>query len=73
MPLSRSSANGCCVRGTTRCDLDKVGQAFFRDGPFTDIAGVPDGAFGDFVKIGVPFTIIVMAAALVLAPWLLPL
>lgn len=28
--------------------------------------------FGDFVKIGVPFTTIVMVAALVLVPWLLP-
>ncbi|KAA2214667.1 SLC13 family permease [Teichococcus oryzae] len=29
--------------------------------------------FGDFVRIGVPFTLLVMAVTLVLVPWLLPL
>ena len=29
--------------------------------------------FGDFVRIGVPFTIIVLLITLLLVPWLLPL
>jgi di/tricarboxylate transporter len=29
--------------------------------------------FGDFVKVGVPFTIIVMIVSVLLVPWLLPL
>jgi hypothetical protein len=29
----------------SRCDLDKVGQAFFRHGLLTDVAGEQDGAF----------------------------
>ena len=29
--------------------------------------------FGDFVKVGVPFTILVMIVSVVLVPWLLPL
>jgi di/tricarboxylate transporter len=39
----------------------------------TLVVGPGNYGFGDFVKIGVPFTLIVMAAALVLVPWLLPL
>jgi di/tricarboxylate transporter len=39
----------------------------------TLVVGPGNYAFGDFVKIGVPFTLIVMAATLVLVPWLLPL
>jgi di/tricarboxylate transporter len=39
----------------------------------TLVVGPGGYGFGDFVKIGVPFTLIVMAAALVLVPWLLPL
>jgi di/tricarboxylate transporter len=29
--------------------------------------------FGDFVRIGVPFSIIVMVVCVILVPWLLPL
>jgi di/tricarboxylate transporter len=29
--------------------------------------------FGDFVRIGVPFSIIVMIVCVILVPWLLPL
>ena len=39
----------------------------------TLVVGPGNYGFGDFVKIGVPFTIIVMAASLILVPWLLPL
>ncbi|WP_426533089.1 SLC13 family permease [Bradyrhizobium sp. McL0615] len=39
----------------------------------TLVVGPGNYSFGDFVKIGVPFTVIVMVAALVLVPWLLPL
>jgi di/tricarboxylate transporter len=39
----------------------------------TLVVGPGNYGFGDFVKIGVPFTVIVMVAALVLVPWLLPL
>lgn len=39
----------------------------------TLVVGPGNYSFGDFVKIGVPFTLIVMAATLVLVPWLLPL
>jgi di/tricarboxylate transporter len=39
----------------------------------TLVVGPGNYAFGDFVKVGVPFTLIVMAATLVLVPWLLPL
>ena len=30
-------------------------------------------AFGDFVKVGVPFTVVVMLVSVLLVPWLLPL
>jgi di/tricarboxylate transporter len=39
----------------------------------TLVVGPGNYSFGDFVKIGVPFTVIVMVAALLLVPWLLPL
>jgi di/tricarboxylate transporter len=39
----------------------------------TLVVGPGNYGFGDFAKIGIPFTLIVMAAALVLVPWLLPL
>ncbi len=39
----------------------------------TLVVGPGGYGFGDFVKIGVPFTLIVMAASLALVPWLLPL
>ena len=29
--------------------------------------------FGDFVKVGVPFSLVVMAVSVLLVPWLLPL
>jgi di/tricarboxylate transporter len=39
----------------------------------TLVVGPGNYGFGDFVKIGVPFTLVVMVAALLLVPWLLPL
>jgi di/tricarboxylate transporter len=39
----------------------------------TLVVGPGGYGFGDFIKVGVPFTLIVMAASLVLVPWLLPL
>ena len=39
----------------------------------TLVVGPGNYGFADFVKIGVPFTFIVMAASLILVPWLLPL
>lgn len=39
----------------------------------TLVVGPGDYAFGDFVRVGVPFTAVVMAVSLVLVPWLLPL
>ena len=30
-------------------------------------------AFGDFVRVGVPFAVIVMIVSVILVPWLLPL
>jgi di/tricarboxylate transporter len=38
----------------------------------TLVVGPGNYSFSDFVKIGVPFTIVVMVAALALVPWLLP-
>jgi len=32
-----------------------------------------DYTFGDFVRIGVPFAVIVMVVSVILVPWLLPL
>lgn len=39
----------------------------------TLVLGPGNYAFGDFVKVGVPFTIIVMMVFVLLVPWLLPL
>jgi di/tricarboxylate transporter len=39
----------------------------------TLVVGPGNYGFGDFLKIGVPFTVVVMVAALALVPWLLPL
>ena len=30
-------------------------------------------SFGDFIRVGLPFTLIVMAVSVLLVPWLLPL
>lgn len=38
----------------------------------TLVVGPGNYGFGDFLKIGVPFTVVVMFAALALVPWLLP-
>jgi len=38
----------------------------------TLVVGPGGYGFGDFVKLGVPLTLIVMAASLILVPWLLP-
>jgi di/tricarboxylate transporter len=38
----------------------------------TLVVGPGNYTFGDFVRIGVPFTIVTMAVCLVLVPWLLP-
>lgn len=38
----------------------------------TLVVGPGEDGFGDFVKLGVPFTLIVMAASLILVPRLLP-
>ena len=39
----------------------------------TLVVGPGNYGFGDFAKLGIPFTLIVMVAALVMVPWLLPL
>jgi di/tricarboxylate transporter len=39
----------------------------------TLVVGPGDYGFGDFVKVGVPFTVIVMIVSVVLVPLLLPL
>jgi di/tricarboxylate transporter len=42
--------------------------------PVNTLVVVPGNyAFGDFVKVGVPFTIVVMIVSVLLVPWLLPL
>jgi di/tricarboxylate transporter len=42
--------------------------------PVNTLVVVPgDYAFGDFVKLGVPFTIVVLIVSVLLVPWLLPL
>ncbi|MFC7691289.1 hypothetical protein ACFQY5_18665 [Paeniroseomonas aquatica] len=42
--------------------------------PVNTLVVAPGGyGFGDFVKLGVPFTLVVMAISLLLVPWLLPL
>jgi len=39
----------------------------------TLVATAGNYTFGDFIRIGFPFTLIVMAASVILVPWLLPL
>lgn len=39
----------------------------------TLVVGPGNYAFGDFVRIGVPFTIVVLIVSVLLVPWLLPL
>jgi di/tricarboxylate transporter len=39
----------------------------------TLVAGPGNYAFGDFVRVGVPFTLLVLAVTVLLVPWLLPL
>ena len=39
----------------------------------TLVVGPGNYAFGDFVKVGVPFTVVVMIVSVLLVPWLLPL
>ena len=39
----------------------------------TLVVGPGNYGFGDFVKIGVPFSVVVMIASVLLVPWLLPL
>ena len=39
----------------------------------TLVVGPGNYVFGDFVKVGIPFTIIVMIVSVLLVPWLLPL
>ena len=48
--------------GTTSLDSDIV-----------LVVGPGNYTFGDFVKIGVPFSLIVLVVSLILVPWLLPL
>jgi di/tricarboxylate transporter len=38
----------------------------------TLVMGPGNYSFGDFVKIGVPFTILVMIASVIVVPWLFP-
>ena len=39
----------------------------------TLVVGPGNYAFGDFVRVGVPFTLVVMVVSIVLVPILLPL
>jgi di/tricarboxylate transporter len=39
----------------------------------TLVVGPGDYTFGDFVRIGVPFSLIVLVVSVILVPWLLPL
>ena len=39
----------------------------------TLVVGPGNYAFGDFVKVGVPFTLVVLVVSVLLVPWLLPL
>ena len=38
----------------------------------TLVVGPGNYAFGDFVKVGVPFSLIVLVVSVILVPWLLP-
>lgn len=37
------------------------------------MVGPGDYAFADFVRVGVPFTVVVLVVSVLLVPWLLPL
>jgi len=39
----------------------------------TLVVGPGNYAFGDFVRVGVPFTFVVLVVSVFLVPWLLPL
>jgi len=39
----------------------------------TPVVGPGDYAFADFVRVGVPFTVVVLVVSVLLVPWLLPL
>ena len=39
----------------------------------TLVVGPGNYSFGNFVKVGVPFTVVVMIVSVLLVPWLLPL
>jgi di/tricarboxylate transporter len=39
----------------------------------TLVVGPGGYAFGDFVRVGVPFTLLVLVVTVLLVPWLLPL
>ncbi len=39
----------------------------------TLVVGPGNYGFGDFVKVGVPFSVVVMVVSVLLVPWLLPL
>ena len=39
----------------------------------TLVVGPGNYAFGDFIKVGVPFTLVVLVVSVILVPWLLPL
>jgi di/tricarboxylate transporter len=42
--------------------------------PVNTLVVAPGGyGFGDFLKVGVPFTLLVMVVSVVLVPWLLPM
>jgi di/tricarboxylate transporter len=38
----------------------------------TLVVGPGDYAFGDFVRVGVPFSVIVLIVSVLLVPWVLP-
>jgi di/tricarboxylate transporter len=39
----------------------------------TLVVGPGNYVFADFVRIGVPFTVVVLVVSVILVPWLLPL
>ena len=39
----------------------------------TLVVGPGNYAFGDFVRVGVPFTVVVLIVSVLLVPWLLPM
>jgi di/tricarboxylate transporter len=38
----------------------------------TLVVGPGDYTFGDFVRVGVPFSVLVLVVSVILVPWLLP-